>query len=101
MQVTEGYLYFFDFYLLRTRVLPTLILSAAPQIIGMIGSSYPSSGGPFSQSQLQSGNNPFNSLGMLKDGNSNDTSPYDMSDFPLLSGQPNSAGGPQAQYGKR
>ncbi|XP_039136134.1 probable NOT transcription complex subunit VIP2 isoform X2 [Dioscorea cayenensis subsp. rotundata] len=75
------------------------MLQQAPQIIGMIGSSYPSSGGPFSQSQLQSGNNPFNSLGMLKDGNSNDTSPYDMSDFPLLSGQPNSAGGPQAQYG--
>ncbi|KAJ0978141.1 hypothetical protein J5N97_013615 [Dioscorea zingiberensis] len=75
------------------------MLQQAPQMVGMIGSSYPTSGGPLSQNQLQTGSNPLNSLGMLNDVISNDGSPYDMNDFPLLSGQPSSAGGPQAQLG--
>ncbi|KAK1256838.1 hypothetical protein QJS04_geneDACA024224 [Acorus gramineus] len=75
------------------------VLQQAPQMISMLGNSYPSSGGPLSQSQVQGGNNPLNSMGMLSDMNSNDNSPFDMNDFPQLTGRPNSAGGPQGQLG--
>lgn len=70
-------------------------------MIGMLGSSYPGPGGPLSQSQLQSGNNPLNTMGMLNDVNSSDSSPFDINDFPLLSGRPSSAGGPQGQLGNK
>jgi CCR4-NOT transcription complex subunit 2 len=64
----------------------------------MLGSSYPTSGGSLSQSQIQAGNNSFSSMGMLHD--ASDTAPFDINDFPQLSGRPSSAGGPQGQYGK-
>jgi len=35
---------------------------------------------------------------MLHD--ANDTAPFDINDFPQLTGRPSSAGGPQGQYGK-
>lgn len=64
----------------------------------MLGNSYPSAGGPFSQSHIQGVNN-LNSMGMLNDVNSNDTSPFDINDFPQLTSRPGSAGGPQGQLG--
>ncbi|AQK56182.1 probable NOT transcription complex subunit VIP2 isoform X2 [Zea mays] len=70
---------------------------ATPQLINMLGSSYPTSGGSLSQSQIQAGNNSFSSMGMLHD--ASDTAPFDINDFPQLSGRPSSAGGPQGQYG--
>ncbi|XP_008793379.1 probable NOT transcription complex subunit VIP2 isoform X1 [Phoenix dactylifera] len=75
------------------------MLQQAPQMLGMLGNSYPTSGGPLSQSQVQGGNNALNSMGMLSDVNSNDNSPFDMNDFPQLTGRPSSAGGPQGQLG--
>ncbi|KAG1371419.1 putative NOT transcription complex subunit VIP2 [Cocos nucifera] len=75
------------------------MLPQAPQMLGMLGNSYPTSGGPLSQSQVQGGNNALNSMGMLNDVNSNDGSPFDMNDFPQLTGRPSSAGGPQGQLG--
>lgn len=63
-------------------------------MMGMIRNSYNMSGGPISR-QLQGGNSLLSSMGMLNDVNSNDSSPFDMNDFPLLTGRPNSAGGPQ------
>ncbi|KAJ6805773.1 putative NOT transcription complex subunit VIP2 isoform X2 [Iris pallida] len=74
------------------------MLQQAPQMLGMLGSSYPTSGGPLSQSQLQGGNNPLSSMGMLNDVN-NDNSPFDLNDFPQLTGRPSSAGGSQGQLG--
>lgn len=65
----------------------------------MIGNSYPASGGPLTQSQLQAGNNTLSSLGVLNDPSSNDYSPFDLNDFPQLTGRPSSAGGPQGQLG--
>lgn len=73
---------------------------AAPQMISMLGNSYSTSGGPLSQSQVQAGNNQLSSMGMLNDVNSNDNSPFDMNDFPQLTGRPSSAGGPQGQLGR-
>jgi len=64
----------------------------------MLGSSYPTSGGSLSQNQIQAGNNSLSSMGMLHD--AVDTAPFDINDFPQLSGRPSSAGGPQGQYGK-
>ncbi|KAH7677606.1 CCR4-NOT transcription complex subunit 2 protein [Dioscorea alata] len=81
------------------RLMGGMLQQATPQMIGMLGSSYPGPGGPLSQSQLQSGNNPLNTMGMLNDVNSSDSSPFDINDFPLLSGRPSSAGGPQGQLG--
>lgn len=65
----------------------------------MLGSSYGSSGGTLSQNQVQGGNNTLSSVGMLHDVNSSDTSPFDINDFPQLTGRPSSAGGPQGQFG--
>ncbi|CAD6242068.1 unnamed protein product [Miscanthus lutarioriparius] len=70
---------------------------ASPQLINMLGSSYPTSGGSLSQNQIQAGNNSLSSMGMLHD--AVDTAPFDINDFPQLSGRPSSAGGPQGQYG--
>ncbi|KAI4983480.1 hypothetical protein ZWY2020_023972 [Hordeum vulgare] len=67
------------------------------QLMNMIGSSYPTSGGSLSQNQMQPGNNSLGSMGMLHD--SSDSAPFDINDFPQLTGRPNSAGGSQGQYG--
>lgn len=64
----------------------------------MLGNSYPSAGGPLSQSHVQVNN--LSSMGMLNDVNSNDSSPFDINDFPQLTSRPSSAGGPQGQLGK-
>lgn len=69
----------------------------SPQLISMLGSSYSTSGGSLSQNQIQAGNNSLNSMGMLHD--ASDTAPFDINDFPQLTGRPSSAGGPQGQYG--
>lgn len=73
------------------------VLPQAPQVMSMLGNSY--SGGPISQSQVQMGNNSLSSMGMLGDLGSNDSAPFDINDFPRLSGRPGSAGGPQGQLG--
>ncbi|KAE9459771.1 hypothetical protein C3L33_08324, partial [Rhododendron williamsianum] len=68
------------------------------QVISMLGNSYPTAGGPLSQSHIQAMNN-LSSMGMLNDVNSNDGAPFDINDFPQLTSRPNSAGGPQGQLG--
>ncbi|OVA14148.1 NOT2/NOT3/NOT5 [Macleaya cordata] len=75
------------------------VLPQAPQMMSMLGNSYSGTGGPLSQSQVQAGNNSLSSMGMLSDMNSNDSSPFDINDFPRLTGRPSSAGGPQGQLG--
>lgn len=73
------------------------VLPQAPQVMSMMNTY---SGGPISQNQAQAGNNSLNSMGMLNDLGANDNSaPYDLSDFPRLTGRPGSAGGPQGQMG--
>lgn len=71
---------------------------ASPQFMNMLGGSYPTPGGSLSQNQMQTGNSSLGSSGMLRDGSSGDT-PFDMNDFPQLTGRPNSAGGGPGQYG--
>ncbi|XP_062220494.1 probable NOT transcription complex subunit VIP2 isoform X1 [Phragmites australis] len=78
------------------RMMNGLLQQASPQLINMLGSSYPSSGGSISQNQIQTGNNSLSSMGMLHD--ASDTAPFDINDFPQLTGRPSSAGGPQGQY---
>jgi CCR4-NOT transcription complex subunit 2 len=73
--------------------------SGSPQVISMLGNSYPAGGGPLSQGHVQAVNN-LSSMGMLNDVNSNDA-PYDLNDFPQLTSRPSSAGGPQGQLGKQ
>nr|DAD47992.1 TPA_asm: hypothetical protein HUJ06_017929 [Nelumbo nucifera] len=75
------------------------VLQQAPQVISMLGNSYSAAGGPLSQNQVQAGNNQLRSMGMLNDVNSNENSPFDINDFPQLTGRPSSAGGPQGQLG--
>ncbi|KAL6620441.1 hypothetical protein ACP70R_035580 [Stipagrostis hirtigluma subsp. patula] len=74
----------------------SMLQQASPQFMNMLGSSYP--GGSVSQNQVQ-GNNSLGSSGILHDGSSGDNSPFDINDFPQLTGRPNSAGGGQGQYG--
>ncbi|XP_078180520.1 NOT2 / NOT3 / NOT5 family isoform X2 [Carex rostrata] len=81
------------------RLMSGMLPQGGPQLIGMLGSSYGSSGGTLSQNQVQGGNNALSSVGMLHDVNSSDTSPFDINDFPQLTGRPSSAGGPQGQFG--
>ncbi|KAF2941184.1 probable NOT transcription complex subunit VIP2 isoform X2 [Oryza sativa Japonica Group] len=80
-----------------SRMMNGILQQGSPQMMNMMGSSYPTSGGSLSQNQIQGGNNSLGSMGMLHD--ANDSAPYDMNDFPQLTGRPSSAGGPQGQYG--
>uniref|UniRef100_A0A5B7A4X8 Putative NOT transcription complex subunit VIP2 isoform X1 n=1 Tax=Davidia involucrata TaxID=16924 RepID=A0A5B7A4X8_DAVIN len=80
------------------RLMSGVLQQASPQVISMLGNSYPTAGGPLSQSHIQAMNN-LSSMGMLNDVNSNDGSPFDINDFPQLSSRPSSAGGPQGQLG--
>ena len=77
----------------------TFLHSASPQVISMLGNSYPTAGGPLSQGHVQTVNN-LSSMGMLNDVNSNENSPFDLNDFPQLTSRPSSSGGPQGQLGK-
>ncbi|KAK4255003.1 hypothetical protein QN277_008066 [Acacia crassicarpa] len=82
----------------QNRLLSGVLPQGSPQVISMLGNSYPNAGGPLAQSHVQAVNN-LNSMGMLNDMNSNDSSPFDINDFPQLTSRPNSAGGPQGQLG--
>ncbi|XP_061354062.1 probable NOT transcription complex subunit VIP2 isoform X2 [Gastrolobium bilobum] len=82
----------------QNRLMSGVIPQGSPQVISMLGNSYPNSGGPLSQSHVQAVSN-LNSMGMLNDVNSNDNSPFDINDFPQLTSRPSSAGGPQGQLG--
>ncbi|GAV71406.1 NOT2_3_5 domain-containing protein [Cephalotus follicularis] len=82
----------------QNRLMNGVLPQGSPQVISMLGSSYPG-GGPLSQSHVQAVNN-LSSMGMLNDVNSNDNSPFDINnDFPQLTSRPSSAGGPQGQLG--
>jgi CCR4-NOT transcription complex subunit 2 len=86
-----------NFYFLL--IILGLFSPASPQFMNILGSSYPTPGGTLSQNQVQASNTSFGSSGMLHDGNPGDNSPFDINDFPQLTGRPNSAGGGQGQYG--
>lgn len=79
------------------RMMNGLLQQGSPQLINMFGSSYQTSGGSLSQNQIQAGNNSLGSMGMLHD--VSDNAPFDINDFPQLTGRPSSAGGSQGQYG--
>ncbi|XP_059626684.1 probable NOT transcription complex subunit VIP2 isoform X2 [Cornus florida] len=80
------------------RLMSGVLQQASPQMMSMLGNSYPGAGGPLSQSHVQAMNN-LSSMGMLNDVNTNDGSPFDINDFPQLTSRPNSSGGPQGQLG--
>ncbi|CAI0475078.1 unnamed protein product [Linum tenue] len=83
----------------QNRLMGGVLPQGSPQVMSMLGNSYPSGGGPLSQSHVQAVNN-LSSMGMLGDVNPNDSSPFDINnDFPQLTSRPNSAGGPQGQLG--
>ncbi|XP_052733733.1 probable NOT transcription complex subunit VIP2 isoform X4 [Vigna angularis] len=82
----------------QNRLMSGVLPQGSPQVISMLGNSYPSAGGPLSQSHVQAVSN-LNSMGMLNDVNTNDSSPFDINDFPQLTSRPSSAGGPQGQLG--
>ncbi|PSR90020.1 NOT transcription complex subunit like [Actinidia chinensis var. chinensis] len=75
-----------------------MLEQVSPQMISMLGNSYPTAGAHLSQSHVQALNN-LSAMGMLGDVNSKDGSPFDINDFPQLSGPPGSAGGLQGQLG--
>ncbi|KAG8072656.1 hypothetical protein GUJ93_ZPchr0006g41483 [Zizania palustris] len=80
-----------------SRMMNGFLQQGSPQMMNMVGSSYPTSGGSLSQNQIQAGNNSLSSMGMIHD--ASDSAPFDINDFPQLTGRPSSAGGPQGQYG--
>ncbi|XVF20146.1 hypothetical protein REPUB_Repub11eG0173000 [Reevesia pubescens] len=83
----------------QNRLMSGVLPQGSPQVLSMLGNSYPTVGGPLSQSHVQAVNN-LSSMGMLNDVNSNDNSPFDINnDFPQLTSRPSSAGGPQGQLG--
>ncbi|XP_008222706.1 PREDICTED: probable NOT transcription complex subunit VIP2 isoform X1 [Prunus mume] len=81
----------------QNRLMSSVLPQGSPQVISMLGNSYPNAGVPLSQSHVQVNN--LSSMGMLNDVNSNDSSPFDINDFPQLTSRPSSAGGPQGQLG--
>ncbi|KAK4786000.1 hypothetical protein SAY86_002689 [Trapa natans] len=81
----------------QNRLMGGVLPQGSAQAMSMFGNSYGSTGGPLSQSHVQGVNN-LNSMGMLNDVNSNDSSPFDINlDFPQLTSRPSSAGGAQGQ----
>ncbi|XP_008385195.3 probable NOT transcription complex subunit VIP2 isoform X4 [Malus sylvestris] len=81
----------------QNRLMSGVLPQGSPQVISMLGNSYPNAGGPLSQSHVQVNN--LSSMGIMNDVNSNDSSPFDINDFPSLTSRPSSAGGPQGQLG--
>ncbi|CAL9214089.1 unnamed protein product [Arabidopsis halleri] len=83
----------------QNRMMGGVLPQGSPQVLSMLGNSYPSAGG-LSQNHVQAMNS-LSSMGLLNDMNSNDTSPFDINnDFPQLTSRPTSAGG-QGQLGSR
>ncbi|KAI3450471.1 hypothetical protein Pfo_007136 [Paulownia fortunei] len=82
----------------QNRLMGSMLQQASPQVLSMLGNSYPTAGGPLSQNHVQPMNN-LTSIGMLNDVNSNDGAPFDINDFPQLTSRPSSSGGPQGQLG--
>ncbi|XP_075634901.1 putative NOT transcription complex subunit VIP2 isoform X2 [Castanea sativa] len=82
----------------QNRLMSGALPQGSPQVISMLGNSYPTGGVTLSQGHVQAVNN-LSSMGMLNDVNSNDSSPFDINDFPQLTSRPSSAGGPQGQLG--
>ncbi|CAN4100919.1 unnamed protein product [Withania somnifera] len=80
------------------RLMGGVLQQASPQVMSMLGNSYPTSGVPLSQNHVQAVGN-LNSMGVLNNVNSNDGSPFDINDFPQLSSRPSFAGGPLGQLG--
>ncbi|XP_047313627.1 probable NOT transcription complex subunit VIP2 isoform X2 [Impatiens glandulifera] len=77
------------------RIMSSVLQQASPQVMSMLGNSYPAAGSPLSQNHVQAN---LNSMGILND-LSNDGSPFDLNDFPQLTSRPSSSGGPQGQLG--
>ncbi|XP_057817863.1 probable NOT transcription complex subunit VIP2 isoform X5 [Cryptomeria japonica] len=67
------------------------------QMVSLLGNTFSSSVGAANSGQPMMGNGHQNPMGLTNDLNSNDTSPYDISEFPQLTSRPNSSGGPQGQ----
>ncbi|KAL9171087.1 hypothetical protein ABFS82_04G187300 [Erythranthe guttata] len=82
----------------QNRLMGGVLQQASPQVLSMLGNSYPTAGGPLSQNHGQPVNN-LNSMGMLNDMNPHDGAPFDINDFPQLTSRPSSSGGPQGQLG--
>ncbi|KAL1201965.1 putative NOT transcription complex subunit VIP2 [Cardamine amara subsp. amara] len=83
----------------QNRMMSGVLPQGSPQVLSMLGNSYPTAGG-LSQNHVQAMNS-LNSMGLLNDMNSNDTSSFDINnDFPQLTSRPGSAGG-QGQLGSR
>ncbi|XP_057451514.1 probable NOT transcription complex subunit VIP2 isoform X2 [Lotus japonicus] len=82
----------------QNRLMSGVLPQGSPQVMSMLGNSYPSAGGQLSQSHVQALNN-LNSMGMLNDLHSGDSSPFDINEFPQLTSRPSSAGGSQGQLG--
>ncbi|GFQ06361.1 probable not transcription complex subunit vip2 [Phtheirospermum japonicum] len=82
----------------QNRMMGGMLQQASPQVLSMLGNSYPTGGGPLSQNHVQPVNN-LTSMGVMNDMNSNDGAPFDINDFPQLTSRPSSSGGPQGQLG--
>ncbi|KAL3653121.1 putative NOT transcription complex subunit vip2 [Castilleja foliolosa] len=82
----------------QNRMMGGMLQQASPQVLSMLGNSYPTGGGPLSQNHIHPVNN-LNSMGVMNDMNSNDGAPFGINDFPQLTTRPSSSGGPQGQLG--
>ncbi|CAA0835112.1 NOT2 / NOT3 / NOT5 family [Striga hermonthica] len=82
----------------QNRLMGGVLQQASPQVLSMLGNSYPTAGSHLSQSHVQPVNN-LTSMGIMNDLNSNDGASFDINDFPQLTSRPSSSGGPQGQYG--
>ncbi|XP_057817838.1 probable NOT transcription complex subunit VIP2 isoform X2 [Cryptomeria japonica] len=79
------------------RPMSTIPQQGSTQMVSLLGNTFSSSVGAANSGQPMMGNGHQNPMGLTNDLNSNDTSPYDISEFPQLTSRPNSSGGPQGQ----
>lgn len=81
----------------QNRLMGGVLQQASPQVLSMLGNSYPTAGGPLSQNHIQAVNNL--NMSMMNEVNPSDGAPFDINDFPQLTSRPSSSGGPQGQLG--
>ncbi|KAH9318638.1 hypothetical protein KI387_020407, partial [Taxus chinensis] len=79
------------------RPMGTISQQASTQMVSLLGNTFSSSVGAANTGQTLMGNGHQVSMSLANDLNSNNTSPYDINEFPHLTSRPNSSGGPQGQ----
>eukprot|EP00250_Pteridium_aquilinum_P014007 c21716_g1_i1 orf=34-1839(-) len=69
-----------------------VLQQGSPQMVSLLGNSFPNSLGNMTQGQVATGNGQLSSMGLMNEVTANDGAAFDLNDFPQLSTRPSSGG---------